>query len=123
MNNQENGFVKGRIKSLKYAFKGLWLLLSTEHSIMVQTAIAILVTLLGWWLDISRTEWILQILAIGLVLVAESLNTAIEKICDFIHPDYDERIGFIKDISAGAVTFAAITAIITGFIIYLPKFL
>jgi len=123
MNNQENGFVKGRIKSLKYAFKGLWLLLSTEHSIMVQTAIAILVTLLGWWLDISGTEWILQILAIGLVLVAESLNTAIEKICDFIHPDYDERIGFIKDISAGAVTFAAITAIITGFIIYLPKFL
>ena len=123
MNNQENGFVKGRIKSLKYAFKGLWLLLSTEHSIMVQTAIAILVTLLGWWLDISRTEWILQILAIGLVLVAESLNTAIEKICDFIHPDYDERIRFIKDISAGAVTFAAITAIITGFIIYLPKFL
>ena len=123
MNNQENGFVKGRIKSLKYAFKGLWLLLSAEHSIMVQTAIAILVTLLGWWLDISRTEWILQILAIGLVLVAESLNTAIEKICDFIHPDYDERIGFIKDISAGAVTFAAITAIITGFIIYLPKFL
>ena len=123
MNNQENGFVKGRIKSLKYAFKGLWLLLSTEHSIMVQTAIAILVTLLGWWLDISRTEWILQILAIGLVLVAESLNTAIEKICDFIHPDYDERIGFIKDISAGAVAFAAITAIIIGLIIYLPKFL
>ena len=123
MNNQENGFVKGRVKSLKYAFKGLWLLLSTEHSIMVQTAIAILVTLLGWWLDISGTEWILQILAIGLVLVAESLNTAIEKICDFIHPDYNERIGFIKDISAGAVTFAAITAIIIGLIIYLPKFL
>ena len=123
MNNQENGFVKGRVKSLKYAFKGLWLLVSTEHSIMVQTAIAILIMIFGWWLDISATEWILQILAIGLVLVAESLNTAIEKICDFIHPDYNERIGFIKDISAGAVTFAAITAIIIGLIIYLPKFL
>jgi len=123
MNNQENGFVKGRIKSLKYALRGLWLLVSTEHSIMVQTAIAILMTLFGWWLDLSATEWILQIFAIGLVLVAESLNTAIEKICDFVHPDYDERIGFIKDISAGAVTFAAITAIIIGLIIYLPKFL
>ncbi|MDN3643438.1 diacylglycerol kinase family protein [Lutimonas halocynthiae] len=123
MNNQENGFVKGRVKSLKYAFKGLWLLISTEHSIMVQTAIAIFMAIFGWWLDISATEWILQILAIGLVLVAESLNTAIEKICDFIHPDYNERIGFIKDISAGAVTFAAITAIIIGLIIYLPKFL
>ena len=118
MNNQENGFVKGRIKSLKYALRGLWLLISTEHSIMVQTAIAILMTLFGWWLDLSATEWILQIFAIGLVLVAESLNTAIEKICDFVHPDYDERIGFIKDISAGAATFAAITAIIMGLIIY-----
>ena len=123
MNNQENGFVKGRIKSLKYALRGLWLLVSTEHSIMVQTAIAILMTLFGWWLDLSATEWILQIFAIGLVLVAESLNTAIEKICDFIHPDYNERIGFIKDISAGAVTFAAISAIIIGLIIYLPKML
>ena len=123
MNNQENGFVKGRVKSLKYALRGMWLLVSTEHSIMVQTAIAIVMTLIGWWLDISATEWILQILAIGLVLVAESLNTAIEKICDFIHPDYDTRIGFIKDISAGASTFAAITAIIIGLIIYLPKFL
>ena len=123
MNNQENGFVIGRIKSLKFAIKGFWLLMTTEHSIMVQMAIGVLMSLVGWWLDISATEWILQILAIGLVLVAESLNTAVEKICDFIHPGYDDRIGFIKDISAGAVTFAAITAIIIGLIIYLPKFL
>ncbi len=123
MNHQEKGFVKGRIKSFSYAFKGLWLLLSTEHSIMVQTAIAFLVILLGWWLDISAIEWILQILAIGLVLVAESLNTAIEKICDFIHPKFDTKIGFIKDISAGAVSFAAIAALIIGLIIYLPKIL
>ena len=123
MNNQENGFVIGRIKSLKFAIKGFWLLMTTEHSIMVQMAIGVLMSLVGWWLDISATEWILQVLAIGLVLVAESLNTAVEKICDFIHPDYNERIGFIKDISAGAVTFSAITAIIIGLIIYLPKFL
>jgi diacylglycerol kinase (ATP) len=123
MNNQENGFVIGRIKSLKFAIKGFWLLMTTEHSIMVQMAIGVLMSLVGWWLDISASEWILQVLAIGLVLVAESLNTAVEKICDFIHPDYNERIGFIKDISAGAVTFAAITAIIIGLIIYLPKFL
>ncbi len=123
MNHQENGFVKGRIKSLKFAVKGAWLLITTEHSIMVQIAIAILVTLIGWWLDISRTEWIFQIFAIGFVLVAESLNTCIEKLCDFIHSDYNKKIGFIKDIGAGAVTFAAITAIIIGLIIYLPKIL
>lgn len=123
MNNQEHGFVRGRIKSLKFAVKGVWLLITTEHSIMVQLAIAVVVTIVGWWLDISKIEWILQILAIGLVLVAESLNTAIEKLCDFVHPEYDKRIGFIKDIAAGAVSFAAISAIIIGLLIYLPKFL
>ena len=108
---------------MKFAFKGVWLLITTEHSIMVQLGIAILVTFVGWWMEISKTEWIFQILAIGLVLVAESLNTCIEKLCDFVRPEYDNKIGFIKDIAAGAVSFAAITAIIIGLIIYLPKFL
>jgi diacylglycerol kinase (ATP) len=49
----------------------------------------------------------------------EGLNTAVEKIADFIH-NYHERIGFIKDIAAGAVFFAGITAIIIGLIIYVP---
>ena len=120
---QKDGFVSGRIKSIKYALKGLWLLITTEHSIMVQLGIAVLMTIVGFWLEISKLEWILQIFAIGLVLVAESLNTAIEKLCDFVHPEYDKRIGFIKDIAAGAVSFAAITAIIIGLLIYLPKFL
>jgi diacylglycerol kinase (ATP) len=50
----------------------------------------------------------------------EGLNTAVEKIADFIHPNYHERIGFIKDIAAGSVFFAALTAIAIGLIIYLP---
>ena len=123
MNNQQNGFVKGRIKSLKFAVKGVWLLMTTEHSIMVQMAIAVLITFIGWWMDITKSEWIFQILAIGLVLVVESLNTCIEKHCDFVHPEHDNNIGFIKDIAAGAVSFAAVTAIIIGLFIYLPKFL
>lgn len=121
MNNRDIGFVKGRLLSFKYALRGMGLLIKTEHSIMVQLFLAICVTILGWFLDISGLEWILQILAIGMVLVAESLNTAIEKLCDFCHPEFHKKIGFIKDISAGAVTFAAITAIIIGLIIYLPK--
>ena len=121
MNNKDVGFLKGRLLSFKYAFKGMWLLVTTEHSIMVQLFIGICACILGWILNISGLEWILQIFAIGMVLVAESLNTAIEKLCDFCHPEYHKKIGFIKDISAGAVTFAAIVAIIIGLIIYLPK--
>jgi len=63
----------------------------------------------------------LQILAVGLVLAVESLNTVAEKIADFIHPEFHERIGFIKDIASGAVFFAAVAAIAIGTIIYYPK--
>lgn len=122
MKKPEDSFFKGRLRSLKFAFKGAWLLVSTEASIKVQIAIAILVSILGFIMQLTAQEWLFQCLAIGLVLVAESLNTAIEKLCDFIHPDFHKRIGFIKDISAGAVAFAAIIAIIIGLIIYLPKF-
>ena len=62
-------------------------------------------------------EWLFQISAICLVLSTESLNTAIEKVADFIHPDHNEKIGIIKDISAGAVFFAAIFALFIGILL------
>ncbi|WP_299104154.1 diacylglycerol kinase family protein [uncultured Tenacibaculum sp.] len=121
MKNPNDGFIMGRLRSIKFALKGMWLLLTTEDSIKVQFSIAVLVTLLGFYFEISSIEWMIQCLAIGLVLVAEALNTAVEKVADFIHPDYHEKIGFIKDIAAGAPAFAALISIIIFFIIYLPK--
>ena len=122
MKNPNDNFFKGRIRSLTFAVRGAWLLITTEHSIMVQVGIAIVMTVVGLIMELSSIEWMFQLLAIGLVLVAESLNTGLEKLSDFVHPDYNDRIGFIKDISAGAATFAAIIAVIIGLIIYLPKF-
>ncbi|MFB0909675.1 MAG: diacylglycerol kinase (ATP) [Flavobacterium sp.] len=117
---KDNSFVTGRLKSVNYAVQGAIKLITTEHSIMVQFSLGILVTIAGFYFDISATEWLFQTLAIGFVLSIEGLNTAVEKIADFIHPNYHERIGFIKDIAAGAVFFAGITAIIIGLIIYVP---
>ncbi len=121
MKKPNDSFFITRIKSLKYALRGAYLLLKTEASIQVQFSFALIVILAGFLLNISATEWMFQMLAIGLLLVSESLNTAIEKLSDFIHPDFHKKIGFIKDISAGASTFAAIIAVIIGLIIYLPK--
>ncbi len=109
------------MKSLGYAAKGAYKLITTEHSVMVQFSLGIVVTAAGFWFKITTTEWMLQILAIGLVLSIEGLNTAVEKVADFIHPDYHERIGFIKDIAAGAVFFAALAALAVGALIYCPK--
>lgn len=118
---QENGFVSGRIKSVKFAVLGAYKLITTEHSVMVQSSLAVLMTIAGFYFKISREEWMMQILVFGLVLAVEGLNTAVEKIADFIHPDFHERIGFIKDIAAGAVMFAAMSAIAVGALIYIPK--
>jgi diacylglycerol kinase (ATP) len=118
---KDNSFFSGRLKSITFAVQGAVKLITTEHSIMVQFSIGIIMTILGFLFHISSTEWLFQILAVGVVMSVEGLNTAIEKIADFIHPEYHERIGFIKDISAGAVFFAATMAIIIGLIIYVPK--
>ncbi|SOC80464.1 diacylglycerol kinase (ATP) [Salinimicrobium sediminis] len=113
-------FITGRIKGGGYAIKGAWLLLKYEPSIQVQFVLAILVTIAGFYFEITATEWILQLLAIGLVMATEGVNTAIENIADFVHADYHVKIGRIKDVAAGAVFFAAIIAFIIGLIIYLP---
>ncbi len=120
---KDTNFISGRIKSVQFAVYGAYKLITTEHSIMAQTSIGVLLTTAGFWFGISKTEWLFQTLAFGLVLSIEGLNTAIEKMADFVHPDFHEKIGFIKDIAAGAVFFAAMTAIFIGFIIYAPLLL
>ena len=118
---QDKRFVSGRIKSIGFAVKGAYKLVTTEHSVMVQFSLMILMIFAGFYFKISREEWMLQILAFGLVLGIEGLNTAVEKIADFIHPEFHDRIGFIKDIAAGAVLFAAFSAMAVGALIYVPK--
>ncbi len=115
-----SGFIIGRLKGIKYAVKGFFLLLTTENSIISQSIIALVFTGLGFYCDISRVDWALQVFALGLILSTESLNTAVEKICDFVHPDHHAKIGFIKDVASGAVAFAALTALIIGLLIYVP---
>lgn len=117
----KESLLKNRIKGVKVALKGALLLLKTENSIKVQCGVAILVTIAGLVFKISAIEWAIQLLAIGLVMSIEGLNTAIEKIADYVQPNFDKKIGFLKDIAAGAVMIASIIAIIVGCIIYVPK--
>ncbi len=113
-------FVTGRIRGCGYAMKGALLLLKTEASIQVQAGIAVIMGIAGFYYNITATEWILQTFAIGLIMSMEGMNTAAEGIADFVHPDFHDKIGFIKDVAAGAVFIAAITAVIIGAIIYIP---
>lgn len=118
---KKESFLVNRIKSVGYAFKGAVLLITKESSIKIQLCIAILVTIAGFYFEISKTEWLIQILAIALVMGLEGMNTVAEEIANFVHPEYHEKIGYIKDVAAGAVFIAAICAAIMGCIIYIPK--
>ena len=121
MSNKKESFLVNRLKSVGFAFKGAVLLLKTEASIKIQFTLGIIVTIAGFYYNISTTEWLIQLLAIALVMCAEGVNTAIEAIADFIHPEHHEKIGLIKDIAAGAVFIAAVFTSIIGLIIYIPK--
>lgn len=121
MQQSKESFFINRLKGAGYALKGALILIKTEASIQVQFSIGILLIIAGFYFEITATEWILQIFAIGMVMSIEGLNTAIEEIADFIHPDFHHKIGLIKDIAAGAVFFAAAAASIIGLIIYIPR--
>ena len=109
--------------AVRHAARGCWILITTENNIKIQMVIALAMTILGFLVNLSTTEWLFQIIAIAIVLVAEALNTAIERLGDFVHPEHHKKMGHIKDIAAGAAFFAAIFAVIIGLIIYIPKIL
>lgn len=109
--------------SFAAAFKGLYVLITSERHVIVHVIIMALVIIAGFILNISNIEWLVLCLTFGLVICFEAINTAIEKLCDTLHPDYNPSIGKVKDIAAGAVLFAAILAVVIGCIIFIPKIL
>lgn len=108
-------------KSFSYAITGIKEVLSGEQNFKVHLLFALLVILFGGILKASPTEWCVLVLTISLVLSAEMANTAIEKLCDITHPEQNETIRIIKDISAGMVLTCAIGAVCVGLVIFLPK--
>lgn len=115
--------VKNRIKSFSHALNGIIALLKKEHNARIHLVAAISATILGIVLKINTTEWISIVIVIGLVILTELFNTAIERLADLIDPNRNELIGQIKDYSAGAVLMAAIVSLIVGGLIFIPKIL
>ena len=110
-----------RIKSFGYAFKGIFIVFKTQHNILIHLLAALVVVTAGIIFELELHQWGLVVLSIGLVLVAEMINTALEWLVDLVSPDYHKKAGLIKDVAAGAVLIAAIIAVIIGFIVFLPK--
>ncbi len=124
MDNKEKPFSpKERFGSFRYAFRGLALLIKREHNFRIHLAATVIVIVAGILLNINTAEWLIIIITIGIVLIAEGLNSAVEHLCDIVSPGEDQRIKNIKDILAAAVLISAIMAAIIGLMIFLPHIL
>ena len=108
--------IKGRLRSFRHAGKALKLLLR-ERNARVHTAAGIAALGIGLAMKFDTMQWIAVLIAIGMAFTAEAMNTAIEKLCDFVEPGYHNKIKDIKDLAAGAVLLSAMTAAAIGMIV------
>lgn len=111
------------LKGFLFAFNGLFVFFRHERNGRVQLTIAVLAVVLGLFFSLPPREWITLLFCIASVLSLEMINSAIEKLCNLVHPDYHPAIKVVKDISAAAVLWFSIFSAIIGSIIFIPKIL
>ncbi len=121
MKNQNH--LRKRANAFHFALSGLGSAWKSELHFRLQSFAAIAVLVLGIYLELTIWEWCIILMCIGGVLSMECVNTALEKLCDHLHPEIHPAIKSVKDISAAAVLIASITALTCGMIIFLPYLL
>jgi len=109
------------MRSFGFAFKGLGYAAQTQPNFRFHLVAGSIALILGFLFQLSTAEWLWLMASIAIVLIAELLNTSIETLTDLVSPTYNEKAGHVKDVAAGAVVVAALFALITGIIIFLPK--
>jgi diacylglycerol kinase len=105
------------------AFAGIWHCVCWERNMKIHLAAMLAVLSLAWWLELSRDEWMILILTIAFVLMAELFNTAVEAVVDLVSPGYHPLAKIAKDVAAGAVLLAALAALAVGYLLFFSRIL
>jgi diacylglycerol kinase len=110
------------LPALRYALRGLGFMLEERNArLLVAATIAVVVA--GFWGRLSGPEWCAAIAALALVWIAETLNSALERLTDLASPEYHPLAGKAKDIAAGAVLLAVLAAVSMGLVLFVPRLL
>jgi len=109
--------------SLKYALQGIRLVLRRERNLRIHLVISLLVLVLAAWLRLERTDWLILILTMAMVLAAEVMNSAVEYLVDLSTLEYHHLAKAAKDAAAGAVLLTAAAAVLVGLLIFGPRLL
>ena len=109
-----------RMRSFGYAFQGLGFMLRTQHNAWIHVLASLMVIILAAVLDVAAEAWVWLIVAMALVWIAETTNTAFEHVCDVISPEFHPAVKRAKDVAAGAVLLSAVAAVAIGAITLWP---
>lgn len=112
--------LKKRIASFGFAAQGLRTLLKTQPNARIHLLATIVVGICAFVLDVTRTDWLLLIMATGMVWTAEAFNTALEFLTDLVSPGFHELAGKTKDVAAAAVFLASLAAALIGVLVFTP---
>ena len=124
MNKPSQKFsIRSRVKSFRYAIAGIRQFIRREHNARIHLVATVGVIIAARVFSVTRPEAVALVLVTGLVWVAEILNTCLERAADLISREEHPEIKYIKDLAAGAVLVAAITAVVVGLFIFIPKIL
>ncbi len=111
------------IKSFGYSFRGLFKIFREEQNLQIQSLVAIIILILAAYMGIKPVEWCLVIMSISLVVLAEIINSALERVADVLKPRIHVYIKEVKDIMAAAVMISSISAVAVGLFVFVPYFL
>lgn len=107
-------------RSLSQARRGVLHTIKTQGHMQFHIFAAVMVVGVAWWTKVSRFEWLILILAIGCVISAEVMNSALEIVVDLAQPNFHPLAGMAKDVASGAVLVTVIQAIVIGLIVFAP---
>jgi diacylglycerol kinase (ATP) len=113
--------IRRRLNSFVFAFRGARTLLASQHNAWIHAAATLAVVIGGLASRVSAVEWALLVFALGLVWLAEAMNTAIEFLADEVSEEQRDRIGKAKDVAAFGVLASAVASLVIGIIVFLPR--
>ena len=113
----------GRIRSFSFAFRGIAIMLRSQHNAWIHATATIVAIVAGIVAGLSRAEWCWIVLAIVAVWTAEALNTALEFLTDVVSPEFHPIAGQAKDVAAGAVLITALGAVGIAALVFGPHLL
>lgn len=113
--------LRSRYASIRFAVRGIRRFFKEEPNARLHAIATVIVAIVACCLQVSHAEMIALVIVTGGVWIAEAFNTAVERIMDLVSPDFHPEVGFVKDVAAGAVLMASLTALVTGSFIFIPK--